>query len=86
MNNETSADVSVIEGENATLICRATGKPLPRITWRREDGKPIWLRSNAYSTYLFLHVQINSCDTTDSLKNISLSSQSDIYCFTYNAM
>ncbi|XP_053214815.1 lachesin-like [Panonychus citri] len=29
------------ENSNATLTCRARGYPLPRITWRREDGKPI---------------------------------------------
>ncbi|KAJ9585344.1 hypothetical protein L9F63_002861, partial [Diploptera punctata] len=42
--DETSADLSVQEGENATLVCKATGHPPPRITWRREDGEPILLR------------------------------------------
>ncbi|KAF4529154.1 hypothetical protein B566_EDAN017589 [Ephemera danica] len=44
MYDETSADQAVQEGENATLICRATGHPPPRITWRREDGDPISIR------------------------------------------
>ncbi|KAF6207943.1 hypothetical protein GE061_016392 [Apolygus lucorum] len=49
LNDETSADVSIQEGENATLICKAAGHPEPRITWRREDGTHILLRKNARS-------------------------------------
>nr|CAI5843763.1 unnamed protein product [Callosobruchus analis] len=36
--------MSVSEGENTTLICKAAGHPTPRITWRREDGQPILIR------------------------------------------
>ncbi|RWS12630.1 lachesin-like protein [Dinothrombium tinctorium] len=39
--SETSADVTTKENSNATLRCRAKGYPKPKITWRREDGKPI---------------------------------------------
>ncbi|XP_014256804.1 lachesin-like isoform X2 [Cimex lectularius] len=42
--DETSADVSIQEGENATLTCKAAGHPEPRITWKREDGEPILLK------------------------------------------
>lgn len=35
--------VTVTEGSNATLSCRATGNPTPDITWRREDNEPILL-------------------------------------------
>lgn len=42
--DETSVDQAVQEGENATLVCRATGHPPPRITWRREDGEAILVR------------------------------------------
>ncbi|XP_047120408.1 lachesin-like [Schistocerca piceifrons] len=44
---ETSGDMAVTEGENATLRCRASGRPTPRISWRREDGEHIMLRLGA---------------------------------------
>ncbi|KAH1011613.1 hypothetical protein HUJ04_000944 [Dendroctonus ponderosae] len=44
INTDTSGDLSVSEGENATLWCKATGHPTPRIVWKREDGQSIVLR------------------------------------------
>lgn len=44
INNDTSGDLSVSEGDNATLWCRATGHPTPRIVWKREDSQPIILK------------------------------------------
>lgn len=34
-------NISVAENANITLSCRATGNPIPKIKWRREDGQPI---------------------------------------------
>lgn len=39
LDAETSSDVTVKEEQNATLVCRAKGHPMPRIVWRREDGE-----------------------------------------------
>lgn len=47
INEGTSGDVTVSEGENATLSCRAQGHPIPRILWRRENGEHITLRKSA---------------------------------------
>jgi len=44
INEESSADLAVQEGEDATLTCKATGNPLPRVIWRREDGEMILIR------------------------------------------
>ncbi|XP_076036266.1 neurotrimin-like [Oratosquilla oratoria] len=41
LNDETSSDTTVSEGDDVTLRCQATGHPTPNITWKREDGKPI---------------------------------------------
>ncbi|XP_057659626.1 lachesin isoform X2 [Diorhabda carinulata] len=46
LNEDTSGDMSISEGDNTTLICKAAGHPTPRITWRREDGHPILIRKN----------------------------------------
>ncbi|ODN03808.1 Lachesin [Orchesella cincta] len=44
IDEETSADVTAREGDNVTLVCRATGRPPPKIIWKREDGAKILVR------------------------------------------
>ncbi|XP_050442525.1 lachesin-like isoform X2 [Adelges cooleyi] len=46
-DEETISDVTIKEGENATLGCKAKGNPAPKITWRREDGQKIALKNKA---------------------------------------
>ncbi|XP_046656289.1 lachesin-like isoform X2 [Daphnia pulicaria] len=41
VDDRSTSDVTVNEGDNVTLTCTATGKPAPRIVWRREDGQKI---------------------------------------------
>ncbi|XP_014616256.1 PREDICTED: opioid-binding protein/cell adhesion molecule homolog isoform X1 [Polistes canadensis] len=43
LDDETSTDMVVREGNDVTLRCSATGSPAPNITWRREDGQQILL-------------------------------------------
>lgn len=44
IDEESSADIAVQEGDDAVLTCRATGHPPPRVTWKREDGDFMLLR------------------------------------------
>lgn len=44
-DEETVSDITVNEGENATLVCKAKGNPLPKIMWKREDGQKIATRN-----------------------------------------
>ncbi|KAA0191247.1 hypothetical protein HAZT_HAZT001509, partial [Hyalella azteca] len=44
VDEESSGDVTVVDGGSVTLVCSARGYPAPRITWRREDGEQIVLR------------------------------------------
>nr|XP_022900206.1 lachesin-like [Onthophagus taurus] len=46
MDNDNSGDLSISEGDNATLWCRATGHPTPRISWKREDNQPFIIRKS----------------------------------------
>lgn len=43
----TSGDIVATEGEDISLSCKADGRPLPRILWRREGGANIQLRNEA---------------------------------------
>lgn len=44
INEDSSVDMAVQEGEDAALTCRATGNPTPRVTWKKEDGDSILIR------------------------------------------
>nr|KAF7390669.1 hypothetical protein H0235_017831 [Vespula pensylvanica] len=40
----SEGEVSVLEGENATLSCKASGRPAPRVLWKREKSDFILMR------------------------------------------
>ncbi|XP_076308716.1 lachesin-like [Tachypleus tridentatus] len=42
---ESSSDMKTREGDDVALTCKANGRPLPNVTWRREDGNRIPLTS-----------------------------------------
>jgi Immunoglobulin domain len=39
----SASHITVREGLSLTLTCRGDGVPAPKVTWRREDGRPIFL-------------------------------------------
>ena len=51
VDESSTSDVTVKEGDNVTLACKAKGKPVPRIAWRREDGERIAIHKSAVSHY-----------------------------------
>ncbi|XP_047443825.1 hemicentin-1 isoform X2 [Mugil cephalus] len=44
------SDVAVDIGSNVTLTCQAQGYPEPQVTWRREDGAPLFTRTRTHGT------------------------------------
>ncbi len=48
--DDENNDVSVNEGDNVTLTCKATGKPVPRIVWRPEDGQKLITNNHKWNT------------------------------------
>ncbi|KAK8388821.1 hypothetical protein O3P69_020649 [Scylla paramamosain] len=46
IDRESSGDLTIREGQDVTLTCRAKGHPTPSIVWRREDNQDIVLDSD----------------------------------------
>lgn len=44
LNEDSSSDLAVQEGEDVTLTCKVTGNPIPRVVWKREDGELLLLK------------------------------------------
>ncbi|XP_026482520.1 lachesin [Ctenocephalides felis] len=44
-DENSSSDVTAQEGQDANLQCTANGRPQPRVTWKREDGQPLLVRT-----------------------------------------
>ncbi|MPC31311.1 Contactin-3 [Portunus trituberculatus] len=55
IDQESSGDLTVREGQDVTLMCRAKGHPAPSITWRREDNQDIILDSTQTAPVLSSH-------------------------------
>lgn len=45
IDHQSSADIVVNEGSNVSLRCKTKGFPQPSITWKRENGRPIYLNT-----------------------------------------
>lgn len=44
------SDVGVDIGSNVTLVCLVQGYPEPQVTWRREDGLPLFNRPRTHGS------------------------------------
>ena len=66
LNEDSSRDMDVEEGDDVRLTCKATGVPVPNITWYRRslletDGKECKYRSatdDVTIVYLFTYMKI----------------------------
>ncbi|XP_073692711.1 hemicentin-1 [Garra rufa] len=46
--SESPVDITASVGDNITLPCVARGFPTPSLTWRRQDGRPIFGKSSGH--------------------------------------
>nr|CAH0101105.1 unnamed protein product [Daphnia galeata] len=87
VDDRSTSDVTVNEGDNVTLTCTATGKPAPRIVWRREDGqkivvfRPTATASASGSSHSNLHGTKPS-SSTGTVSNATISSTADLVAVT----
>ena len=87
VDDRSTSDVTVNEGDNVTLTCTATGKPTPRIVWRREDGqkivvfRPTATASASGSSHSNLHGTKPS-SSTGTVSNVTISSTADLVAVT----
>lgn len=58
INEESSVDMAVQEGEDAALTCKAIGNPTPRVTWKKEDGDHIYIRKQGNRDLMKGNIQI----------------------------
>lgn len=52
--SEAPVDVTANIGENVTLPCTARGSPQPTVTWRRQDGRQIFTRTDSQRRTMLL--------------------------------
>ncbi|XP_046656226.1 lachesin-like isoform X2 [Daphnia pulicaria] len=88
IDDRSTSDVTVNEGDNVTLTCTATGKPAPRIVWRREDGqkivvyRPTATASAPGSNHNNLHGTKSSSSNGGVLNATTTSTTSDVVAVT----
>ena len=55
----TSQDITLAEGNDVILSCKAEGYPQPRVKWRREDGRKIREPEGENSKKIFFLIALN---------------------------
>ncbi|KAF6210795.1 hypothetical protein GE061_013906 [Apolygus lucorum] len=74
----TPSSVAVRENQNVTLTCKAQGLPMPKLSWRREDGQPISLDKK-------IRVQIHEGEHLN-LTRVSRSEMGAYLCIASNSV
>jgi hypothetical protein len=74
--------VSIREKHNASLICKSNGVPYPNITWRREDGRPIF-RDTQKTSGVKLERKVHHGEYLD-LQDISREQMGAYLCIASN--
>lgn len=84
--DQVSGVVTVKEGANATLSCRASGHPSPQITWRRENNEPILLNGNVISSNGDLSPQLKIEAPSLNLSQVNRVNSGAYLCIAFNGV